>query len=104
NKSFIVLAAIEWMILMDSFDAATANLGSDVYKLIKYEDLCTDVSGVMKDVTDFCELEWTDGFANRMSQYTLRSANDKYKTELNAKQQQDLQEVLEDYLKKHGYE
>lgn len=104
NKSFIVLAAIEWMILMDSFDAATADLNPDTYKLIKYEDLCKDVSGVMKDVTEFCGLNWTPDFANRMNQYSLRCANDKYKTELNPKQQHDLQEVLIDYLKKYGYE
>ena len=103
NKSFIVLAAIEWMILMDSFDAATANLSDDVYKLIKYEDLCADVSGVMKDVTDFCELDWTNGFSECVNKYSLRSANDKWKIELNETQQRDLQEVLADYLQKYGY-
>lgn len=104
NKSFIVLSAIEWMILMDSFDAAAADLGPGVYKVVKYEDLCADVSGVMKDVIDFCELDWTPEFADQMSRYKLRCANDKYKTDLNAKQQHDLQEVLSDYVQKYGYE
>lgn len=104
NQSFIVLAAIEWMILMDSFDAATADLSPDVYKLIKYEDLCADVTGVMKDVIAFCELDWTDDYARRMSEYSLKCANDKYKTELNETQQHDLEEVLADYLTRYGYE
>ncbi len=103
NKSFIVLSAIEWMILMDSFATAAAGLEPDVYKVIKYEDLCADVSGVMKDVADFCELEWTPDFADEMSRCKLRCANDKYKTELNETQRRDLNEVLADCLARYDY-
>lgn len=104
NQSFIVLSAIEWMVLLDSYDAAAADLSPDVYKLIRYEDLCADLTGVMKEVVQFCALDWTPDFASRISQYTLTCANDKYKTELNVKQQHDLQEVLAGHLQKHGYE
>ena len=94
---------MEWMILMDSFDTATANLPDDDYKLIKYEDLCGDVSGVMKSVTDFCELDWAPEFDHCMKGYSLRCANDKYKTELNETQQRDLEKVLTNYLHRYGY-
>jgi len=104
NKSFIVLAAIEWMILMDRFDKAAADLEDDHYKLIRYEDLCANTPDIMKDVADFCELEWTRQFSEHVNRFSLRSANDKWKTELNSVQQRDLQEVLADYLQKYGYE
>ena len=103
DKSFIVLSAIEWMILMDSFDRATADLSSDVYKLVKYEDLCADADGVVREITDFCGLDWTDGFADSITHRAIRPANEKWKAELNAKQQQDLQEVLSDYLLRYNY-
>ncbi len=104
DKSFIVLAAIEWIILMDSFDKASAGLSPDIYRTIKYEDLCKDVPGVMREITEFCELDWNDQFANRLNRYAIKSANEKWKTELNTKQQDDLQAVLNEYLHRYGYQ
>ena len=103
NKSFVVLAAIEWMILMDSFELATADLSPDTFRTIKYEDLCQDVNGTLKQVADFCELDYNDTYADQIKNFTVRSANSKWQSDLNPTQQHDLQEVLADSLIKYGY-
>lgn len=104
DKSFVVLAAIEWMILMESFDKAAARLTPDKYKIIKYEDLCESPGEMIKDVLQFCGLQQTDAFSASIARYPVKSAGQKWKTELNNKQRHDLQEVLAELLRKHGYE
>jgi hypothetical protein len=103
GQSFVVLAAIQWKILMDAMEKAKNTISSKDFLEIRYEDLCSDPVGQFQKVTQFCELEWTVGFERQLGKYQLRNTNDKFKYDLTAKQQSDLEEVLEDYLKRYGY-
>lgn len=103
NKSFVALAAIQWKILMDAFEEAEKTLSSDNYLVIKYEDFCCEPVEIMKKAMEFCELEWTKTFEDSIKKFTLRSANYKWKEDFNQKQQEILEAVLSDYLKKYGY-
>ncbi|MCK5606889.1 sulfotransferase [Candidatus Pacearchaeota archaeon] len=103
NQSFIVLAAIQWKILMDAIEKAKKYVNKSNLLEIKYEDLCENPIAVMKDVAKFSELEWNADFETQLSTYNLRNTNTKWQQELKENQQQELNEVLQDALKKYDY-
>jgi omega-hydroxy-beta-dihydromenaquinone-9 sulfotransferase len=103
DQSFVALAAIQWKILMDAMEKAKKTVSSEKFLEIRYEDLCADPLGQFQKVTQFCELEWTDGFERRLGKYQPRNSNYKFKYDLTPKQQRDLEEVLGNYLTRYGY-
>ena len=103
GQSFVVLAAIQWKILMDAVEKAKSTISSEKFLEIRYENLCSDPVGQFQKVTQFCELEWTGSFERQIRKYQPRNTNDKFKYYLTAKQQSDLEEVLRDYLMRYGY-
>ena len=103
EQSFVVLAAIQWKILMDAMEKAKSTFSSEKFLEVRYENLCSDPVGQFQKVTQFCELEWTGSFERQMRKYQPRNTNDKFKDYLTAKQQSDLEEVLRDYLMRYGY-
>ena len=103
GQSFVVLAAIQWKILMDAMEKAKGTISSERFLEVKYEDLCTDPVDQFQKVTQFCELEWTGGFERQIRKYQPRNNNHKFMNDLTTKQQSDLEEVLRDYLVRYGY-
>ena len=103
GQSFVVLAAIQWKILMDAMEKAKSTVSNGRFVEIKYEDLCSDPVGQFQKVIQYCELEWTDSFERQIRNYKPRNTNDKFRRDLTAKQQSDLEEVLSDYLMRYSY-
>ncbi len=103
KRSFVVLAAIQYKILMDAAEAAISQLKTSQIMTVRYEDLCDDPIATFQTVTKFCDLEWNAYFKSRLQRYKLANTNAKYKTELDDQQQADLNNALKDVLKKHGY-
>jgi hypothetical protein len=103
NRSFIVLAAIEWKFLMDSIEKARGNISKRDFLEVKYEDFCSETLDIFRDVTKFCNLNWSREFENSIKKYPLRNTNYKWLEELTDKQKNVLEEVLNDYLKRYDY-
>jgi omega-hydroxy-beta-dihydromenaquinone-9 sulfotransferase len=103
GQSFVVLAAIQWKILMDAMEKAKNTVSNGRFLEIRYENLCSDPVGQVQKVTQFCELEWTVGFERQLGKYQPKDTNDKFKYDLTPKQQSDLEEVLGSYLRRYGY-
>jgi hypothetical protein len=103
DESFVVLAAIQWKILMDAMENAKALVESGNLIEIKYEDLCSDPTNTLKKVVAFSGLEWAPSFERELLRFRVKNTNDKFRSDLTAKQQRDLEEVLEDYLVRYGY-
>ncbi len=104
GRSFIVLAALQWKLLMDAAEAAIERVGAERVLEVRYEALCVDPIAVFRKVAAFGELEWRADFEARLRKYRLENMNAKYTQELTLQQQRDLNAVLADYLKKFGYE
>lgn len=103
DQSFVVLAAIQWKILMDAMERAKRFVKSNDFIEIRYEDLCSDPINTLERVSAFCELEWTSGFDSEIRGFRVKNTNNKFKSDLTLKQQKDLEEVLGDYLARYGY-
>ncbi len=103
DKSFVVLAAIQWKLLMDAYEKVKIDLDGTNYTEVKYEDMCLDSVSVMKDVTEFCELPWEPKFEKAISAIKLRNSNNKWTTDLTDHQQSILNESLEHHLRRYHY-
>jgi len=103
GQSFVVLAAIQWKILMDAMEKAKGTISSEKFLEIRYENLCSDPVGQLQKVAQFSDLEWTGSFERQIRKYQPRNTNDKFKYDLTAEQQSDLEEVLRNYLMRYGY-
>lgn len=103
EQSFIVLAGIQWKIMMDSYEISKKLVKKENLLEIKYEDLCENPMRIFKMVTEFSELKWSSEFEKTINNFSVRDTNSKWKKDLNKKQQNDLSQALENHLKKYGY-
>ncbi len=103
NRSFIVLAGIQWMIFMDAMENARKYVKPENFMQLKFQDTCSDPVGVFRKVLEFCELEWSHRFEKRILAYPPRNTNHKWKKDLTPAQQKALEEVTHEYLQRYGY-
>lgn len=103
GKSFAALAAIEWKLMMQAHEAAVARVPAGSVLDIRYEEICEDPVGHIRDIIAFCDLPWNDDFERRVGRANIRNTNDKWRRDLNARQQADIESVLADALPRYGY-
>lgn len=104
EESFVILAAMEWKILIQSVEKAKAQLDVSQFLELKYEDIISNPVSSFKQVCNFCELEWSNKFQKQIEKRKLETMNYKWKENLPLHQQEMLNEYLRDYLKKYNYE
>ena len=103
NKSFVILAAIEWVILVDAIEELKKECKQSQFLEIKYENFISEPVKTFKKVIEFSELEWSNTFERRIEKIKLKDMNYKWKKNLTKLQQDMLNEYLNDHLKKYNY-
>ncbi len=103
GKSFLVLAAIEWKMLLDEYENSLESLGEEQRILIKYEDFVEAPEDNLEKVIDKTCFDWNKRFRSRVENHNLYNANYKWKENLNKVERNRLNEVLEDRLEQYGY-
>ncbi|MFW6195835.1 MAG: sulfotransferase family protein [Thermoplasmatota archaeon] len=103
EKSFVGLAAIEWRKLIKAVEKSKDELRDAQYIEIKYENFVSNPKKILKNVTNFCNLEYLESFNNRIEKYNLENRNYKWKKNFTTKQKKVLMDILNDYLKKYKY-
>ena len=103
NQSFVVLAAIQWKILMDATENAKKYVDKSNLLVIKYEQLCSDPIKLFKEIVNFSELEWTNEFEEELNTFKLNNTNYKWERQFNNIQKQELNEVLKEHLSRYEY-
>ena len=96
DKSFIALAGIELKILAEAMERAKTFVDDHSFMAVQYEYICATPVGVLKDVTEFCELEWSAAFENSVKKYRLRNTNYKWQEELTGEQQEIVEYFVRD--------
>lgn len=104
GRSFVALAALNWTILMEAFEKATASLDDTNFMLIHYHQFCAEPVDTFRRLTAFCDLRWTSEFENSIRATTLNSADDKWKRDLTPDQQRLLERITQPYLERYGYQ
>jgi hypothetical protein len=105
HYSFIVLAAIGWENRIRAFQSARQSLPDRQYLEIHYEDFCDNPQEVLAKVIEFLDLPpgKTSEFFTRIRANVFSSQNDKWRQDLSAQQQHDLQKYLAPLLAELGY-
>jgi hypothetical protein len=103
GKSFVVLAGIEWEILMAAQENAKRRIPPGDILEIRYENLCQDPIAVFRRTAEFGALDWSPQFEAAVKSFPLRNTNGKWQEYLSNAQQEMLCECLKDTLKEYGY-
>ena len=103
DRSFIVMAAIQWKILMDASEKAIKHLDQSKLLEIKYEDLCINPIQLFKKVRAMMDRGFSLPPSLQQNMYHLIDTNNKYRDELSLSQQTALNVVLSSHLQKYGY-
>lgn len=105
DRSFIVLAGLQWKILMDAFEDARGALPDEQWMQVRYEDFVAEPRGHLERILDFAGVEWTPKFEKGFLKYEfMPERKDAYRDNLTSEQASALDEVLADPLERLGYD
>jgi len=103
DRSFAVLAGLEWRIQMRAIEAALRNLDSSRFLEVKYGDFCDQPLETCRQVMDFSELPLTPDFEKNVKTISIKNMSNRWRDDLTARQQDMLDELLADDLIRYGY-
>jgi hypothetical protein len=104
DRSFVLLAGLEWKLLIDAFDAAKAFVESSRWYEVRYEDIVLDPRGRIADILGFLGASWNDSFERSFVRYAFgRDRADAYRRELHPRDVHALEESLAEHLARFGY-
>lgn len=104
DRSFAVLAALGWRMLMASFDQARSLVPPEQWVRVRYEDVVDNPHDSFALMLDQMGLEWTRAYARSLDRYEFRSSRtDAYLRDLSPADQAAVEEVLAVPLADLGY-
>ena len=104
DRSLIVLAGLEWRILMDAFDATAAAIEGDRWLELRYEDIVADPRGHWDRILHHAGLPWDPEFEAAFQQYPVAtSRRQAFRRDLTEAQVAQLEDVIGDHLQARGY-
>jgi hypothetical protein len=104
NRSFTALAGLEWKIQMRAMQAARQTLDPKDFYEIKYEEFCEQPLQTYREVLEFTELPASRAFEQRIKAASIKSTSNRWRDDLTAEQQAELNSLLRDDLRQYGYE
>ena len=104
DRSFAVLAALLWRLLVDAFDHARATVPADAWLEIRYEDLTAQPHDAFDTMLRFCGLEWCKEFERGLARHQLSTARvDAFRRDLDADELARVTQACAPALEAHGY-
>lgn len=104
GRSFPVLAALGWKMLMTAFGTARAAHPAGQWLDLRYEDLVADPRKELSRALEFLGLDWSPEFEKGFRKHELHAGRgDAYRAELTAAQLTDVETVLRESLTEWGY-
>jgi len=73
DRSFPVLAALAWRLLMDASDAARAEVPAERWLTVRYEDIVASPRDRLAELLGHLELDWTAEFEAGFNRYSIRA-------------------------------
>lgn len=105
DRSFVVLAGIAWMMLIDAWETARALLPADSWIDIRYEDLIADPLGATGKVLDFLNVPYDERFTRQLDRYSFDPTRaSAYRDELGEANVAHIEVVAGAHLARYGYD
>lgn len=104
SRSFPVLAALEWKVLMDAFAESKGAIDPERWLEIRYEDLVHDPVSSCKAVLEHIGLPWTAEYEERFRLYRFGAERaEAFRRDLSESDVRTLDRVLSEQLVQFGY-
>ncbi len=104
GRSFAVLAALLWRMLIDAFDRARAEVPKEQWLEIRYEDITAQPREAFDAMLRFSGLEWNGEFERGLSRHRLSTSRvDAFRRDLDPEEVADMTAAIAPTLEAHGY-
>jgi omega-hydroxy-beta-dihydromenaquinone-9 sulfotransferase len=104
NRSFVVLAGLQWRIHTRAIEAARQTLDPKRFLEVRYETLCDQPWETCLRVLEFAELERAADFERQVKKTPMKDMTARWRADLSAEQQAALTDVLREDLERYGYD
>ena len=109
-------AAQQWVKVNQKLEITLQSLPKDKQILVRYEDLCHDVQGTLEKLVEFCGVDSTVeirdfksaphhivGNTMRLSNLTKIRLDERWKSQLPERQQEEIDRAAANFLHRYGY-
>lgn len=104
GRSFVVLAALGWVMLMRAYEQAREVFPADQWLDLRYEDIVADPRSAFGTALEFLGLQWNDAFESGYSRHhVLSTKKTRFRAGLTEPQLAELERVLREPLRQWGY-
>jgi len=104
GRSFHLLAAICWKLLMEAFERAQRELPPQSLLVLRYEDFLDAPEEAVDRILHFCGLDWTPRFRREVTGWPLDGGRrNAYGRDLSPQQVADMEACLAPLLARLGY-
>jgi len=104
NRSFALLAALLWRMLVDAHDRARAAVPEDAWLEVRYEDITAHPRHAFDAMLRFCGLEWCDEFERGLARHRLSTSRvDAFRRDLDPAELARMTQAIAPALEAHGY-
>jgi hypothetical protein len=103
NRSFAVLAGLQWRIHTRAFEVARRTVDPARVLEVKYESFCQEQVETVQRVLEFAELSDSRAFQRQVKAASIRDMTNRWRADLSAEQQVLLDDLLQEDLSRYGY-
>lgn len=104
GRSFVVLAGLEWRILMDAFDEAAGQIGPERWLELRYEDIVAEPREHWERILELAGLPWDEDFESAFAAYPVAtSRREAFRQGLTSRQVAQLEDAIGEHLEARGY-
>jgi hypothetical protein len=104
GRSYVVLAGLAWVLLLEAFEAARAELPERSWLDVRYEDLLAEPDATIGRILTYFGLPFDAAFRQRFARYSFRTGRaDAYQRDLDPASLKALEEVVGPTLERCGY-
>ena len=105
GRSFAVLAGLGWKLLIEAFEQARAEVPSDQWMEVRYEDVVAEPSRHLREIADFIGLARSDDFERDLDAYPFEPGRVQgFRRDLDASSLALLERTIGSTLQAYGYE
>ena len=104
GRSFVVMAGLEWKLLIDAFEAAEQNVARGSWLTVRYEDIVANPRQRFGELLQFLGLEWTPTFERAFARQRFDDDRvDAFRKDLDSWSLRLLEDTLAKPLHRYGY-
>jgi omega-hydroxy-beta-dihydromenaquinone-9 sulfotransferase len=104
NRSFAVLAGLQWRIHTRAIEAARQALEPDRFLEVRYETFCEQPVETCRRVSSFAELPDSELFDRHVRSASIKDMTNRWRADLSTEQQTMLTDLLRQELVRYGYD